>query len=1335
MQRTERPEGIDLPSPRLQKNQSSPNDRTPSISGSSIRSPPSVSPDPAYIAASAASQIVNSERAAQGHTPFESLNGKADSDTAMVSPKSLVLVNNFLDHLLFSFLASSRSTSIASLRPAILEVLKPRLGKEAVDGADEELQGYLAGGEAEELLAFHSGQDFKGEYNLNLVWRRTRLRCMVYTRLGDMEEEDEDMYLEQDQEEDAHDGQPRLTRDLGSVSPAAAIFLTSILEFIGEQALLIASEAAYNRIQIKEPSSQTLRAVVEEADVEKLAFNKALGRLWRSWKQRVRSSSLLSPRPGSRDLQRQRTNSSSGRISAIEEHSSSYFDAARKPPVTEGSLTNHDASAREKHEQASDLPEEPDFSDFTAGSSSPEERKTKRGRSHSLTDQNRHPGGSSARTPPKFLTTNAEDDERPAQRRQRSTSLPARQTPYVSPVDETFATPSEGPDPFVRESDRYDAEKIMPKLTDDSRTVHTDGNGDQAVSTMYDGAISQSNESFPETMAQRHNRGISTYTESSNYTDEYDHDLTPQALNLHKGTAASKTSSTSSHDAVAGSNRSMQDEGETRTPTKRISEIHPLERDPSSSPSRDIARDTSDEASPGAPGYDMSKPNRFNPKHRYQSSENGPIASSKLSQSQSPTGAGKAAGSRPQPPVINNGVGLEKAAVQRVSSSTSNSRAVTGRTSTSSNRDARPMTPGSTTSQMSTKIKGIIGRDSGDFARQSTPSQTSSEGKENLNRTPSIAQNFEDLMKSKETVKYTLTPQNMREMEVHLPNPTSKMIKSADNHQTPDSPRYKTTDRSGIGELIQDSDIPDEESKKHPTSRSATNPKGLNGLRSNPANSTSPTFPAQFQTSPEETVKSPSRLVPKSPGLRSPGAPIIDPSMKNEPVSKDFIDFVRSTQPPSVPPSLPDHIAPYPTKSSRPGSSSSTGAKASTKKITKQNMSVAPKQPEVQPPKRNVPKLQAREPTVVSNNETAALANFFREGPPAGRVDNAAPSQRSRTTIQPPVSPHSLTNGRIKEAVHSDNSVASTQDSFTPSKITQSSTNSRTGLLESSNRAAPHSAPSRNNNHSIARSDDPPGPTRQQRRPRDPYAIDSDSDNEDDSGAAPAQESLSDFLRDYQPGPEATVNRPPPVMNGPPKAATKQNSPTIRERLARNIAVVPDYRPLPPKNSGKKPSPSSRSPPDSKTNEYRRNARAMESARRQNSYEGYSPPNQNNVIRGSRSSGNTSSTNSTTTAAPPQLPPLNTRATSPHLVSQRPSQQTNRPARRWEARDEPGTITGQKKERESERKQRADMLAFFRETEPPLPAGPIEGGPPIEISPVQEKGKERSAFGKMFGRR
>jgi hypothetical protein len=176
----------------------------------------------------------------------------------------------------------------------VSDVLKPRLARDAIEAADEELQGLLAGEDDEELSTEHAKA--VDRWDVEKVWKRTRLRIMVYTRLGELEDEDEERYVQQerglsmDEDED---------EEAGLVAWASAIFLTSVIEYVAEQSLLVAGSAAFARMaaRMKKLAQQTddteqqpiERLIIEEPDVEKIALNSALGRLWRTWRKRVRS--------------------------------------------------------------------------------------------------------------------------------------------------------------------------------------------------------------------------------------------------------------------------------------------------------------------------------------------------------------------------------------------------------------------------------------------------------------------------------------------------------------------------------------------------------------------------------------------------------------------------------------------------------------------------------------------------------------------------------------------------------------------------------------------------------------------------------------------------------------------------------------------------------------------------------------------------------------------------------------------------------------------------------------------------------------------------------------
>jgi hypothetical protein len=175
---------------------SSSRSRSPSVVSSesqysrvNLMSPPSVRPPPSFISSNAASEIISADQ------EFNAADFTEDEETgtgasALLTPAALSLLNGFLDNLLFNILAASKSTQLACLRPAMADVLKPRLAKEVVEAADQELSEYMGGGE-DEQTEFRGGQEPGGNFDLVRSWKLTRLRCMVYTRLGDLEEDDE----------------------------------------------------------------------------------------------------------------------------------------------------------------------------------------------------------------------------------------------------------------------------------------------------------------------------------------------------------------------------------------------------------------------------------------------------------------------------------------------------------------------------------------------------------------------------------------------------------------------------------------------------------------------------------------------------------------------------------------------------------------------------------------------------------------------------------------------------------------------------------------------------------------------------------------------------------------------------------------------------------------------------------------------------------------------------------------------------------------------------------------------------------------------------------------
>ncbi|OCT53058.1 hypothetical protein CLCR_09465 [Cladophialophora carrionii] len=221
-----------------------------------------------------------------------------------ISNGALQLLNGFLDQILYDILAKSQSITLTAIRAAIPLVLKQRLGRAAIKAGDDELQDYLEEYELEEIQNTAPVLDPRSEFDVDLAWKLARLRCMVYAKLGDMEEEDEEDYLEGDDVRDHLNQLREASKVIDRILPPTAIFLTTVLEFIGEQALCIAAQHARKRHAHLNDTARTapigradVTILLEEIDMSGIGKEGPLIRLWRSWKGSVRAGSTTYSRP------------------------------------------------------------------------------------------------------------------------------------------------------------------------------------------------------------------------------------------------------------------------------------------------------------------------------------------------------------------------------------------------------------------------------------------------------------------------------------------------------------------------------------------------------------------------------------------------------------------------------------------------------------------------------------------------------------------------------------------------------------------------------------------------------------------------------------------------------------------------------------------------------------------------------------------------------------------------------------------------------------------------------------------------------------------------------
>ncbi|CCJ30338.1 unnamed protein product, partial [Pneumocystis jirovecii] len=179
-----------------------------------------------------------------------------------LSPKVLQLINEFLDYILLVFLKASQSINISCLRNAISNELPTQLGVEAMSEAEAELQTYIDEHMTNELT---SDNYQEVSWSLDDIWNKARVKCMIYSTLGDQEKENFSNATWVDE----------------LISPSIAIYTTSILEFIAEHILLVAGNACRQRLN----ETKSSFPIVEESDLNKgLECDNTIISLWNRWK-------------------------------------------------------------------------------------------------------------------------------------------------------------------------------------------------------------------------------------------------------------------------------------------------------------------------------------------------------------------------------------------------------------------------------------------------------------------------------------------------------------------------------------------------------------------------------------------------------------------------------------------------------------------------------------------------------------------------------------------------------------------------------------------------------------------------------------------------------------------------------------------------------------------------------------------------------------------------------------------------------------------------------------------------------------------------------------------
>lgn len=239
----------------------------------------------------------------------------------------------------------------------------------------------------------------------------------------------------------------------------------------------------------------------------------------------------------------------------------------------------------------------------------------------------------------------------------------------------------------------------------------------------------------------------------------------------------------------------------------------------------------------------------------------------------------------------------------------------------------------------------------------------------------------------------------------------------------------------------------------------------------------------------------------------------------------DFADFIRSTGP-----AVDNSPAPVPLVAAE--KTAAIKKDTGLRRLASQN--------------KNRPRLQARDAAVDNRGDNSDLIDFIRRGPPGAHNHHiprhVAPFRSTMDSDQMA----GAAGGKAVDATLPDirNSRASTSVTDTTLTSVQSSINSQSALL-------------RNDRQTGVIEEEGMMPKRTRRRVRDPYAIDfSDEEDDDDLDLAvkpppKREESLAEFLRNYEPPPEPT---PPATPANKPKK--KASAPSLMGRFSRSFQGI-----------------------------------------------------------------------------------------------------------------------------------------------------------------------------------
>ncbi|SPO32615.1 uncharacterized protein UTRI_04359 [Ustilago trichophora] len=208
---------------------------------------------PSFISARAANTLISEDRPTR------------------IQAETLLVLNSLLDELLLVILSSARSLATDRIKSdGMLRVFNNNLlAKDAVLEAELELRSYVEGKRAEGAkvplgLMATSRLDGSDGFPVQSAYKALRTRCQYYSTLGDCQDDS----AAKDQNIMSSDGRP-----IATVTPGVAIYVTALLEFVGEHILQNVSRVI-ERDNSDEASLYDLRAAITEDEQLNPLYNK-----------------------------------------------------------------------------------------------------------------------------------------------------------------------------------------------------------------------------------------------------------------------------------------------------------------------------------------------------------------------------------------------------------------------------------------------------------------------------------------------------------------------------------------------------------------------------------------------------------------------------------------------------------------------------------------------------------------------------------------------------------------------------------------------------------------------------------------------------------------------------------------------------------------------------------------------------------------------------------------------------------------------------------------------------------------------------------------------------